>query len=157
MHVVGIDPGQTGALAEIRSDGSIHVEAFSSECWWLSVSEAIQFRARADAHFFLEHVASMPKQGIASTFKFGRNFGMLEGMLVAHRARFELVRPQVWQQGLHAGIEKSLDPKARSLIAVQRLFPGVNLVAPRGRVPHAGAVDALLIAEYGRRKLSGLL
>ncbi len=49
----------------------------------------------------------------------------------------------------------SIDTKMMSLIAAKRLFPNEDLRAsthPRA-VPHNGIVDALLLAEYGRRLL----
>ena len=44
------------------------------------------------------------------------------------------------------------DTKATSLLAVQRLFPNIDLRASeRCKIPHDGIVDALLMAEYCRR------
>lgn len=160
MIVVGLDPGQTGAGAKIDDLSGPSVAPFPTiegALAWGFLKGYIKGAVILGAHFFLEQVAAMPGQGVSSMFKFGRNFGMIEGMLIAFEATYELVRPQVWQKEMHAGIEKSIDPKGRSLIAAQRLFPNVNLIPDRCRVPHSGSVDALLIAEYGRRKILGRL
>jgi hypothetical protein len=46
------------------------------------------------------------------------------------------------------------DTKQRSVIAAQRLFPNVSLLpTPRCKKPSDGIADALLIAEWGRRKM----
>jgi len=48
------------------------------------------------------------------------------------------------------------DTKAMALLAAKRLFPSVDLTATeRSKKPHDGIVDALLLAEYGRRKSTG--
>jgi hypothetical protein len=160
MTVIGIDPGQTGAFAQIAADGRRSVAPFPASdgaLHWGFLKGYICGGKALGVHFFLEQVAAMPGQGVSSMFKFGRNFGTIEGMLIAVEATYELVRPQVWQKEMHAGIEKSIDAKGRSLIAAQRLFPEVDLIPARCRVPHSGSVDALLIAEYGRRKIAGRL
>jgi hypothetical protein len=97
------------------------------------------FKHRAAA-FFLEEVHSMPGQGVASCFTFGSSFGFLH-CLGLGCGRFERVRPQIWQRDLNCrtGGDKNIS-KARAM----ELFPSM-------RVTHANA-DALLIAEYGRRK-----
>lgn len=103
---------------------------------------------------FVESVHAMPKQGVSSSFKFGRVFGEIQGLLVGLDIPFELVTPQKWQRELHAGIEGSLDAKDRSRMAFSRLFPSYDLKAtPRCRTQHMGMLDAALIATYGHRKM----
>ena len=104
-------------------------------------------------HCILEKSQAMPKQGVSSTFKFGRNFGIIEGTLSALGIPFTLVRPTEWCKVIHEGTKAGGDPKARSRMAVSRLFPNVDLKASdRCRIQHEGMVDAILLAEYGRRK-----
>lgn len=93
-----------------------------------------------DAVAYIEKVHSMPKQGVASSFTFGRGFGVLIGALAALRIRYEFVTPQTWQKAMGC---MSKGDKNVTKAAAQRLFPQV-------KVTHAIA-DALLIAEYGRR------
>lgn len=63
-----------------------------------------------------------------------------------------LVHPRTWQKELLAGLPKN-DKKQSSIVAAQRLFPGVDLRRnARCKVPHDGIAEALLIAEYGRRQ-----
>lgn len=110
------------------------------------------FGSLQDVFGILEKVSAMPGQGVSSMFKFGRVFGALQSCLHIFQIPHVEVTPQRWQKSLHEGISRDLDPKKRSLIAVQRLFPEANLLATeRSRVPHDGYVDALLLAEFGRR------
>ena len=90
----------------------------------------------------IEHVHSMPGQGVASSFKFGQGFGHLEMALTAARIPFTYVTPQKWQKelGCLTGGDKNVS-KSRA----QQLFPHI-------KVTHAIA-DSLLITEYCRRTI----
>lgn len=108
-------------------------------------------------HAYLEKVSAMPGQGVSSMFKFGRNVGALQAMLAAHKIPYTEVTPQAWQKVMHEGASRTSmpDPKDRSLAIAKKLFPNLNLLATKlSRKPHHGFVDALLIAEYGRRRVN---
>lgn len=149
---LGVDPGLSGGLALISKDGVIFepmpcldgVLDLAALTRWI---RAHQPRIRVA---FLEAVHAMPKQGVSSSFKFGRVYGNVEGVLAALGVPYVLVSPQRWQKVMHAGIEGQT--KQKSLVAVSRLFPNLDLRAtPRSRTAHEGIAEALLIAEYGRR------
>lgn len=89
---------------------------------------------------YIERVHSMPKQGVASSFTFGRSYGFLRGCLIASGIPFEEVTPQTWQKALGC---LSRGDKNVTKAKAQQLFPSL-------KITHATA-DALLIAEYGRR------
>ena len=48
----------------------------------------------------IEQVHSMPKQGVASSFKFGRHYGFLLGVLTALGIPYQTVTPQKWQKAM---------------------------------------------------------
>jgi len=90
----------------------------------------------------------MPKQGLSSTFTFGKGYGMIQGIMAALGVRYELVSPQKWKGVILAGTAKD---KLAAIAWCRRAYPGADLV-PRGcRVAHDGISDAICIAEYGRR------
>jgi len=98
---------------------------------------------------------SMPGGGVAQ-FHRGVSRGMWEGMLAGLGISYELVAPQSWQRSMLAGTSGA-DTKQRALVAAQRLWPGQDWRAnERCRKPHAGIVDAALIAEFGRRRRAGV-
>ena len=105
-----------------------------------------------DSHVFLEKAQSMPGQGVSSMFNYGVGFGTILGILAALKIPHTLVHPKTWCKVMHAGTTAD-DAKARSLEAVRRLFPSVPIIRPRCTKPDEGYVDAILIAEYGRRCL----
>lgn len=160
-QIVGIDPGQKGAICIVKLDSDASVLDISFELMPTIGKEldchglAEIFKKMGPSEAFIEKVSAMPKQGVASMFKFGRNVGSLQAMLAAFEIPYTEVTPQTWQKVMHEGVSRQSmpEPKDRSLAVVKRLFPKLNLLASeRSRKAHDGFVDALLIAEYGRRK-----
>lgn len=158
MHILGIDPGQTGALAVLNSMGQCEViypfdliengfnaHGFDELLW--------SVRGSFDAPLLacIEHVHAFPGQGVTSMFNFGKTAGIIEGVLTAHKIPFEKVLPKVWTKSFNMDSELS-SPKQRAYQKACELFPTTSfLKGPRSKVPHTGMVDAVLIAEYARR------
>lgn len=143
---VGIDPGKSGALAIIHQDGRVDTYTFDPFVY------AKALRYLSDCHTpvcCLEKVGAMPGQGVVSMFNFGHNLGFIEGLLQAYGVPYQLVPPQTWKK------EFSLtSDKAKSIEVCQKLFPNANLMATnRSRKPSDGIAEALLMAEYARRRL----
>lgn len=143
---IGIDPGKSGGVAIIRDDGVIVVEPYSDEGYIKMMKACSQCES---VRVCIEHVSAMPKQGVVGVFTFGKEAGFLEGVLQALGISYQLIRPQTWKKefGLSSDKQASID-------VCRRLFPSVNLLATeRCRKPHDGMAEALLMAEYARRKL----
>ncbi len=158
---IGIDPGKKGAVAAIRSDGVIEVCAvpmIGKEYNIHLMNQLIFNEVAENPHNLsacLEKGQAMPKQGTVSMFNFGKGCGIWEGILAAQSVSYEVIHPRTWQKEMLRDIPAG-DTKHRALLAAKRLFPGVNLLATeRSRKPHDGIVDALLMAEYCRRKFGG--
>ena len=171
---LGIDPGLDGGLVWLDPLGSIvekHVmplnvlhtklggkvdERRSLDLTQLSL--LLKRLAPKTRIAVLEQAQSMPKQGVSSVFKYGQVYGQIEGLLVGRRIPYLTVPPVVWSRVMHSGIV-GVEPKERSIIALRRLFPDVDLrVSERAKKPHEGVMDALLLAEWGRRRaLVGVL
>lgn len=169
--ILGIDPGLDGAIARISKDGQIvtkyilptfelHKPKKGSKVGTNRILDihglcAFLENNKDVSHCFLESVSSRPQQGVASVFKFGRVFGNIEALVIAHKIPMTLVTPQAWTKVLHQGMPKvdDSDAKTRSLLAFSRLFPNCDIRASeRCKKPHDGLLDAILIAEYGRRQ-----
>ena len=136
---IGIDPGASGAIAIIHQSDNVNwIRNDSTEHdladWLRDVAEAF------DCSAIIEQVNAMPKQGVSSTFKFGKSFGFLIGLLTALRVPYETYRPQAWQKHMRC---MTKGDKNVSKAAAQRLWPST-------KITHANA-DALLIAEFGRQ------
>jgi crossover junction endodeoxyribonuclease RuvC len=134
---IGIDPGS--------SSGGMAIVGASLEAHGLPETERdiydmlMSFKARGVAYALIEDVHSMPEQGVSSSFKFGRSYGFLRGILTASGIPFGQIAPQTWQkiQSCRTHGDKNVS-KARA----QQLFPGL-------KITHKTA-DALLIADTAR-------
>lgn len=148
---LGIDPGMQGGIAILYPDDlciSVMPEIDSDWTWFREIVRAYGARS---FHAFVEKVHSMPKQGVASTFKFGTGFGFVRGLLVGLCVPVTLVTPQKWQSAMLAGENKD-DKKSASRAVAARLWPDISfLKSSRSIKPHDGMCEAALIAEYGRR------
>ncbi len=141
---IGIDPGADGALAALLPGGAARVVPFGKDAYVAEVAAL----AGSVGLCVLEHVGAMPGQGVVSTFRFGENFGWIQGVLDSAGVPYELVRPQRWKREFGCTSDKNT-----SVEAARRLFPGVDLRrTPRCSKPHDGIAEALLMAEYARRK-----
>lgn len=137
MIFLGIDPGKSGGVS--RHDGK-HVEAAGfTNCTPYDIYEIIKGYS-SDAVALIEKVHSMPKQGVKSSFTFGKGYGFLIGCLTALEIPFEYVTPLTWQRYLKC---KTGGNKNVSKQKAQELFPTM-------KITHAIA-DALLIGEYYKR------
>ena len=140
LFFIGVDPGYTGAIAVITEIDK-EVDAVSFCNLSMTLHDQINFLSyyAVDSCALLEKVGSMPKQGVASSFKFGTSYGKCEGILAASTIPYKTIAPGKWQRAMRclSGGDKNV-----TKAAAQRLFPSEKLT-------HARA-DALLLAELCR-------
>jgi crossover junction endodeoxyribonuclease RuvC len=139
---IGIDPGQTGAIAFIIA-GTARVYDFDD-------GDALSFLKKlwlADepTKAVIEKVGSMPGQGVSSTFKFGTNFGTWIGRLEALEIPFDFVTPQKWKKAMFDSMPKG-DTKEMSRNRALRLFP--HMAESLKRKKDHNRAEALLLAQY---------
>lgn len=152
MIYIGIDPGKDGAMAMIvkpweEGNQLVAIGAFSRDDYKMLLKNALD----KPAFCCLERVGAMPGQGVTSMFKFGENYGFIQGLLTAYSISFELITPQTWKKEF--GVTRD---KNTSISVCKRLFPDVDLRKnDRCRKDHDGKAEALLLAEYARRKFGG--
>ena len=143
MNYIGIDPGKNGALAVILPE-TVEVFPFD-EGDYANVLFAL---GKTECRCCLERVGAMPGQGVTSMFHFGENFGLIRGLLQANQIPYEIVTPQRWKK------EFGITEKNGAITVCERLFPEVSLYrTPRCKKPHDGIAEALLMAEFARRKM----
>ena len=145
MYYCGIDPGKKGALAVIYPDGTVHVSPLEGILF-----DTILFAlSKEKCRVCLEKVHAMPHQGVTSTFNFGVQYGWIKGLLDAYQISYQQVPPERWKKefGLNTDKQKSIE-------VCRQLFPTVNLrPTERSRVDDNNMAEAVLMAEYARRKL----
>lgn len=160
--IIGIDPGLSGALAIYQPDsGTLRIEdvpthtlfkaktgggkkakAYVDLIALANIVDGWIGAANKSPLVVIEQVGSMPGQGVASCFDFGRTTGILMGVCAAHFLRIEQVPPSVWKRVLKVPAAKD-GARARA----SQLLPRHSHYWPR--VKDDGRAEAALIALYG--------
>jgi crossover junction endodeoxyribonuclease RuvC len=83
----------------------------------------------------------MPKQGVASSFDFGKSYGIVLGVLAGARVHVEHVSPQRWKRAMRLPADK----EACRLRAIDR-WPGQSHLFKLKK--HADRAEAALIALW---------
>lgn len=177
MNIVGIDPGKDGGVVSLSDAGLIRgyfipvkigtVLDIQAYCSYLN---SIIRSSTEDTHIFIEDVHSVFGASAKANFQFGRICGLIEGMVVSLQKPYTMVQPKEWQKEMFQGVpvikkpgskakgRGSFDTKKMAEVAFRRLFPetdfNVTSKGNKSKNVHDGLVDAILIAEYGRRKLT---
>ena len=150
-HLIGIDPGCSGAVVVLQS------AAIPEPVEWVRMptmkiggstrvdcAELSRFLQDFDSgHAYVELVGSMPGQGVASMFTFGHAAGSVMGVLAAMCIPVTLVTPQRWKKA--AGLIGTDKDAARSR-AIQ-LWPRWQALGKKGE--GQALADAALIARFG--------
>lgn len=166
MHIIGIDPGLTGAIA---------IYTPKIEVWYTALLPTIRVnknKRRLDSRelsrmlkryaevaecnlgsteylAIVEDVHSMPKQGVASSFNFGKTYGQIVGVLDALDIPAEYVTPQRWKKEVLVGTKRD---KEAAINYVKQRFPHLSLLASaKSKKDSDGIADAVCLAEFGRR------
>ena len=149
-YYVGIDPGVEGSLGVVDGLGlnpqvfdfhGSHELCIVLDELFVNVIDDVVPTLRM---VMVERVNAMPKQGVSSTFKFGRCYGEIIGVLAAQGLRCDFASPGVWKK--HFSLVRK-DKSASRDKAIQ-LWPEIRDQLSRKK--DHGRAEALLIAEYNR-------
>lgn len=158
---LGIDPGLAGGIAVIgsRLTKAERTPIVQGDKRSMNLTAcAAWIRHAIDANgcgvfAVIEKVHAMPKQGISSSFNFGKGYGAWIGILSTLGIAYQEVTPQAWKKTMLNGSDKS--DKASSINRALSLFPHIKLIPEGCRTPSDGIAEALLMAEYARRMYLG--
>lgn len=159
---VGIDVGKDGGIV-IFSNRDIVLKmtmpCIGNQIDLCCIRSVFLDYVENDIHAVIEDVHALFGASAKATFNFGWSLGVLEGLLAGMGISYTKIAPKVWQKEMWQGVVpiyksgKTIDTKATSLLSAKRLFPKEDLrKSERSVKPHDGIVDALLMAEYCRRK-----
>jgi hypothetical protein len=161
---IGIDPGLDGALAvidgtavllhdtpvgEVGKQGGkrrVYLEAL--------MADLLRPYAGRPVRVMLERSQAMGArvqgrtQGVSSSFSIGEGYGLWRGILAGLGMTWETVPPATWKKAL-LGVQGS--EKDASRVLAIRMFPATADQLKLKR--HHGRAEALLLAEWGRRKV----
>ena len=159
MTIIGVDPGQTGAVAVLGFDGALRVVDMPTveidrggkarrEIDVAALADLL--RAIDGGQAWIERVAARPGQGVASMFSFGRGVGQVEGVLAALRVPVSYVTPQAWRKTLRVP-----DGKDGSRLRASQIMPAY--AGEWRRAKDDGRAEAALIAMYGLQATAGIV
>ena len=161
MTILGIDPGVTGAIAHFGNGKLYDVRDIpfikggapkeKKRIDLLGLREYfLMFAGDLNITVYLEKAQAMPwsmhkrNQGVASTFAYGKTFGLIIGVLAGLGIfNVKLVVPAKWKRHLHL-LGNGL-PKTADLERARKLYPQ----APLNLQKHHNRADAILIGHYG--------
>jgi hypothetical protein len=166
---VGIDPGVSGAIGWIYSNGiggaaktpiiktqtgaktrsgNMRKKSQYNEAEMVRILRALKdaaAEANESLRVIIEDVHSMPQDGVAGAFSFGESKGIWRGMLAALDMKYEMVSPSEWRPAMVGrGTDKSM-----SLVVAQRMFPEAELFQKNDH----NKAEALLLAAFLRDRL----
>jgi len=156
MIYIGIDPGNNGAIAMIRN-GEVNVYQLHSETLRSDAIDAFENILKASdgrAVVCMEKVGSMPRQGVASTFKFGVAYGILQGMCVALGLGIQHEpTPQTWKKAVFCTAHKKLSREDQKQLARDRARTLYPAVADQLKLKKdADKAEAILLAHYASQQ-----
>lgn len=157
VHMIGIDPGVSGAVACINDKLQVYAAidmptrvlrpGKKSKTTGKIGKPTLEVDSDTLTHelsnmygnCFLEEVSAMSKQGVTSTFNFGKSYGAAIAVLEALEIPTTRVTPKKWK-----GLLKLSSDKELSMALAYRLFPNYPFVWRND-----GPAEAALIAYYG--------
>lgn len=159
MRFIGIDPGLSGSLAMIDSDGLLLeiedmpaiVEGSKRHIDRVGLVELLEdwrdWEPRGEVRVLVEQAFVMPRQSSQSGLKTGLGYGVILGVLAALRIPYQEVRPQMWQKSLFGKLKKG-EGKARARMYAEQQYPYADL----GKRKSEDRSDALCLAVYARKE-----
>lgn len=156
--IVGIDPGNQGALAFLDPENNrmriVDMPTFEFETTRKRVKidpYAIksELAGQPVGHIYLEEVHASPQMGTVSAFSFGEGKGIIKGVAAALDIPLTETKPTQWKKQMRVPADKRATVQRSS-----QLFPAISPLfkGPRGGV-FDGRAEAALIALYGAMEL----
>ena len=147
MTIIGIDQGLSGGIAFIEEETAMAcpLPVDGKDLDVPEFFELVKCGAQKKAFIEVPFLPSNQSGGLV----IGTNYGRILAVLTLLKIPTHKVTPSTWSNKLLG--KKETRSKGANIALAKQLFPCTELVQPRCKVPHDGIVDALLIAEWGRR------
>lgn len=153
MKLLGCDPGIHGGIAivEVGVNGkALLLSAIDVPTVGSAAKEVVDvlnligwISKHSLAHAFIERAQAFPKQGLSSSYKYGRAYGALEASILSCRVPLTIIEPSMWKKFHRL---KGNDKESSRQRAIQ-LFPDAHEMLARKR--DHGRAEAALIALAG--------
>lgn len=155
-YIVGIDPGLSGALTFIREDGQVSVFDMPTTQKKVAGKNRRQIdRERLRQHFdrtdlvhvVMELQGTRPGQSAQSTVSTSRNFGLIEGVIIANYHPYTIVAPVTWKKVMAVPKDKN-EARARA----SELMPRCS--HRWCNAGHDGRAESALLALYAWQEIA---
>lgn len=160
--VIGIDLGLEGGVCFMDLSGSVrHLSAMpvrknthgGKDVDVRELRKVLaNFARERVCRVVIEHTHSFGNEARRSIFSFGRGTGRVQALLELEGYGYEEVQPTTWKKVVLAGTKKD---KAAAIGWCQARYPSVSLVPPGKEAVSDGLADAVALAEYARRLVTG--
>ncbi len=147
--IIGIDPGQKGAIGIIDSSFVEVKDMFllpSNEIDTKKIYKYIKNKQKEtsiETICFIEKAQAMAKNGSTSIFTYGEGYGKTKAVFEILEIPYIEIRPVAWKK--YFGLNND---KTKAITFAMKLFPNVNFYGTKGGKKD-GRAEALLIAKYG--------
>ncbi len=153
--VIGIDPGKTGAAAWLLDGKLASVENLPIKEGVVDPVEMTPKVDRVGTVVVIEKVHAMPREGVTSSFNFGKVYGSILYWAYDWFDHVELVTPQKWKKGLLVRADKEHSIEIADGLFGQR--EEWHRTGPRGGSmisENSGCAEASLIAWWGMKEFA---
>lgn len=157
QFVLGIDPGKNGGIVGLTNGHINLIDKMPQtpvDMWGYFKTSGLHLLLKSTeikSYVFIEDVHSMPTDGVRSAFTFGRQVGLLDGVLSHYPVDVIRVIPSKWMDALGVkrdGDESRYNYKKRLVEKAKSMAP----VSDRDKI-NLTTADAFLIARYGEQWL----
>lgn len=165
---IGIDIGKSGAIAVIHGSEitTYPMPKIKTELDYIELS-SLMFNLNSElngSHVIFEKLGVIFGSSKQTAFSMGEQAGSVEMSCICQGMPYTKVRAVDWQKEMFTGLDQITKPsstgkkevrdtKAMALVAIKRLFPNLKLTfGDKATKSHDGLIDAVLMAEYARRK-----
>jgi hypothetical protein len=154
MRIVAIDPGLTGSGVVLEDVGGtivlvslidLPIAGEAAKCRLDAVTFVRWLREHSPSHGFVEAAQSMPRQGVASVFRYARCAGAIEGVIAANGIPLTLIQPVTWKKHFKLDASKE-NARARAI----QLLP--SAAAELQKIKHHHRAEAVLLGIFGLTK-----
>lgn len=160
-YVIGVDPGQTGAISVLDRDGILEsvvdMPGFGPEPMAMDVSALFEaVGPRDEIIVALEEPFAVQLNSSQSSLTQGVGYGILLGVVGTMGLRHERIKPADWKRELGLPMGKkytSAQKKTNSRIHASRLWPDKSSLWEKAS--QDGRAESALIGECLRRRILG--
>lgn len=150
MRILGVDPGRRGALALL--DGPVakvrDMPLLGDDYDAIAIRDLLlEWRP---THAMIERTRAHPGMSRHAMHELGYGSGLLYGIILTAGVAVSRAAPSTWKRAMQVPANKN---EARRIAT--EMFPA--LARYLHLVAHDGRAEALLLAEYGRRRLGGAI